>query len=166
MGTTIDAHTGTRVGSLQKKRLQQQLMTTTMQAYRPSRNARRSRSLPVKRMLNVGPDERDHTAYVGNECHSPATSAHAGASGTWSSMRPINHSTASHSAWMVAARHQLSTAFPAVRRCAVTEGRALPWRTGPDAVGAYTGGSGGRMSVGRKGRRGRRSRFAGPGERR
>src|SRR3984885_9723488 len=91
----------------------------------PSRKASRSRSLPVTRMQKTGPISAITPPMLGTNAINPATSAHAGASGTRRISRPISHSTATQSASMETARHQFTSALPAVRRCCPGDGRPL-----------------------------------------
>jgi hypothetical protein len=67
-------------------------------------------------MEKAGPRSAITPPKLGIRVMSAAISAQTGARGTFSSKSPISHSTATQSPWMVTARHQLTSAVPAVRR--------------------------------------------------
>ncbi len=129
IGTRIEAQIGTRVVFFISQGCSTSCSITTMMAYMPSRKASRSRSRPWTRMQKVGPISAMTPPMFGTKAISPATSAHAGASGTRRISKPISHSTATHNASIDMARHQFTSAVPAVRRCCAGLGR--PLRVGP-----------------------------------
>src|SRR5580704_14124302 len=70
----------------------------------------------LTRMENAGPRRAMTPPKLGTRVMRPAINAQTGASGTCNRRRPVSHSTATHKPSMVTARHQLTSALPAVRR--------------------------------------------------
>src|SRR5271154_917024 len=71
-------------------------------------------SCPLSRMAKTGPSSPMTGPKLGMKVISPAISAHRGASGTPISSSPTSHRTAQQNASIETARHQFTSALPAV----------------------------------------------------